>query len=106
MRPAWFAAPALAKARSNRQAALRATARRTPRAPDSVALAAEAAFRETVVHMAKVLQGENLIDSREQLREIVGTVRLQPDADHLIAKFERSEIPLDDHPKYQTVQSM
>jgi hypothetical protein len=59
-----------------------------------LALAAEAAFRQTVVHMAKVLQGENLIEARELLREIVGAVRLMPDSDHLIAKFERSEIPL------------
>jgi site-specific DNA recombinase len=88
------AALALAKARSERQAALRATTRRTSQAPDSLALAAEAAFRETVSQMAKVLQGENLIEARELIREIVGTVHLQPDADHLIAKFERSEIPL------------
>jgi hypothetical protein len=64
------------------------------RTPDSLALEAEAAFRETVLHMARVLQGENLIEARELLRDIVGTVRLQPDTDHLIAKFERSEIPL------------
>jgi site-specific DNA recombinase len=88
------AAPALAKARSERQAALRAPARRTYRTPDSLALEAEAAFRETVLHMAKVLQGENLNEARQLLRDIVGTVRLKPDTDHLIATFERSEIPL------------
>lgn len=87
-------APALAKARSERQAALRAPSRAVARAPESIVLQAEAEFRETVTHMAKVLRGENLIEARELLREIVGTVRLQPDADHLIAKFERSEIPL------------
>jgi hypothetical protein len=35
-----------------------------------------------------------VIEARELLREIVGSVRLQPDTDHLIATFERSEIPL------------
>jgi site-specific DNA recombinase len=88
------AAPALATARGERQAVLRAPARLTSRAPESLPLAAEAAFRETVAHMGKVLQGENLIEARELLREIVGAVRLEPDTDHLIAKFERSEIPL------------
>jgi hypothetical protein len=41
-----------------------------------------------------VLWGENLIEARELLREIVGAIRLHLDTDHLIAKFERSEIPL------------
>jgi hypothetical protein len=40
------------------------------------------------------MKGRHLIEARELLRELVGTVHLQPDADHLIAKFERSEIPL------------
>jgi hypothetical protein len=71
------AAPALAKARSERQAALRATTRRPSKAPDSLAFAAEAAFREMVTQMAKVLQGENQIEARELLSQIVGTVRLQ-----------------------------
>jgi hypothetical protein len=44
--------------------------------------------------MGKVFQGENLIEARELLRQIVGAIRLQPNAGHLIAKFERSEIPL------------
>jgi hypothetical protein len=44
-------------------------------------LRAEAEFRETVTHMAGVLQGENLIEARELLREIIGTVRLDPDTD-------------------------
>jgi hypothetical protein len=44
--------------------------------------------------LAEVLQGENLIEARELLREIIGAVHLHPDTDHLIAKFERSEIPL------------
>jgi hypothetical protein len=55
---------------------------------------AEEAFRENVAHIGRVLRGENLIEARELLREIFGAVRLHPDADHLIAKFERSEIPL------------
>jgi len=86
--------PDLAKARSERQAALRAMMRSVTRAPDAFVLKAEAAFRETVAHMGKVLQGENLIEARELLRELLGTIRLQPDAGHLIAEFERPEIPL------------
>lgn len=54
-------------------------------------VAPEAAFRETATHMGKVLQGENLIEARKLLREIVGAVRLEPDTDHLIAKYECSE---------------
>jgi hypothetical protein len=59
---------------------------RFARTPVSSALRAEAEFRETVAHMGKVLQGENVIEARELLREIVGTVRLDPDTDHLVAK--------------------
>ena len=34
------------------------------------------------------------MEARELVREIVGTVRLEPDTNDLIAKFERSAIPL------------
>jgi len=44
--------------------------------------------------MGRILQGEDLIEARELLREIFGSIRLHPDADHLVAKFERSEIPI------------
>ena len=88
------AASALATARRERETVLRAARRRTARAPESVAFEAEAQFRATVLHMGRVLQGENLIEARELLREIVGTIHLRPDRHHLIAKFDRSEIPL------------
>ena len=41
------------------------------------------------LRMGKVLQSENVSEARELLREIVGTVRLNPDKGHLIAKLER-----------------
>jgi hypothetical protein len=52
----------------------------------------ELEFRETVAHMGKVLQGENVIETREVLREFVGDRSLA--ARLIIARFERSVIPL------------
>jgi len=48
-------------------------------------------------HIASTKWGKRrylVMETLELLREIVGTVRLQAETDHLIARFERSAIPL------------
>lgn len=79
------AAPALAEAR-----------RKAQRATEPVQLPwpSATAWKQTVLNMREVLQGDDVVAARETLRELIGTVRCKPAGDHVVAELSARGIML------------
>lgn len=81
------AAPAIEAAERDRRAIMKAAARQATGSAFSTNELIDA-YREEALRMRHVLQGSEVNAARAALREVVGTVKLMPANNHLVAHFQ------------------